>query len=35
MGIVGTLVAAAPGSTTLRPLLKTWLTIAGSTIRGR
>ncbi len=35
IGIVGTDAGGAPGSTTLRPFLKTWLTIAGSTMRGR
>ena len=35
IGIVGTDVGGAPGSTILRPLLNTWLTIAGSTMRGR
>ncbi len=35
MGIVGTSVGPASGWTSLRPFVKTSLTTAGSTIRGR
>ena len=35
IGIVGTSVGAASGSTSLRPFVNTSLTRAGSTMRGR